>query len=250
VTKKTIEMGGSSMKKWTNMLLLSIILLIGGCSAHQPTTTEITANKDVTMAQTECYRMRTAEAQRFVAQLTQIPPESRMIVVMLHNQGEMTKEIVSAATGHNIDPCKSTNIFDAQIAEVVAKNKAVSDTTGKLTHLGTWIVGGMTVSSVADKIGGEIVNSYNSGSEINQNSKNAGSFNAVSGDAVISGTNNNSSSVDSSTDNSGDTDGDAGTSSTFDLGECMAHPPAGYNLSGDPLWTPSCSCHSHSIGSC
>jgi hypothetical protein len=250
----------------TYISMAFILSTLVGCSAHQPSTTEITANKDVTVAQTECYRMRSAEARRFVYQLSQIPPESRMIVVMLHNQGEMTKEIVAAATGNNVDPCQATNIFDAQIAEVKAKNKALSDTTGKLTSLGTWVVGGLTVSSLADKIGGEVVNSYNTGSEINQDSKNAGSYNTVSGDAAIEGTNTSTSSVDNSTDNSIDNsdnsdncadgncddDGAGATgdgSTSFDLDSCLANPPAG--ISGStPLWTPTCSCHSHSIGSC
>jgi len=240
-------------------LLCLVTMSLIGCSAHEPTNMEIQANRDVTVAQSECYRMRTAEVQRFVAQLSQVPPEQRMVVVMLHNQGEMTKEIVAAATGHHIDPCKSTNIFDAQIAEVKAKNKALSDTTGKLTNLGAWVVGGLTISSVMDKAGSDIVNSYNSGSEVNQNSKNSGSFNEVGGDAAIDSTQSGTTDIDNSIDNSTDNsencadgncdDGGAGITGEFNLEECMNNPPSGWSGT-TPLWTPTCSCGSHATGSC
>jgi len=37
----------------------------------------------------------------------------------------------------------------------------------------------------------------------------------------------------------------------FDLDECIANPPGGYNPKGDPLWTPAgCSCKSHSLKHC
>jgi len=256
------------MKK-AGVYLVCIIgmIMLTSCSAHVPSGGELVAHQQVESSKTKCYEVQIYKEQKLVNSLAAIPPDQRMMVLMMNQQGEFSKQMLAIATGRSLDPCTGTNLFDAQIAEVHEKNLTVRDSTGKVIGVVPWIVGGLTISALADNAGESVVNSYNSGSEVNSDSKNAGSYNSVSGDAAIDTSNTITSSVDNSVDNSDNSDnsdnckegecddgagttGDPSTDPVFDLSSCLANPPAGHSSSGTPLWTSGCSCGSHKANKC
>ena len=234
-------------------MILGVTGLVG-CSAHAPTQREVTAHEKTEAARSACYDAVRAKETAKATTLMQVPMEERGYVVMFLNQGDQITQAVAAATGHTIDPCRATNLFDAQIAEVVAKNKTVSETGGKVLGLGKWIVGGLTVDSALDKIGGHTIQAMASeGSTVNFDSFKSGTDNMVQagGDSTI-----NAGQI-GNTDNCAE--GDCGETpeepgdepdDDFDLEACYANPPGGYKPDGTPLWTDECSCISHSVGRC
>ena len=96
-----------------------------------------------------------------------------------------------------------------------------------------------------DKTGSEIVNSYNNGSEVNQNSKNVGSFNTAGGDMTTDAAQTSTTTIDNSAcpdGNCDETDGPDTTGVDTDYQQCEEN--GGWYSTG-------CSCHTHYIeGKC
>ena len=100
-----------------------ICWLMVGCSAKDIVKFDVDIAKTQALAASDCRKSRAVD-------LSLVPKEDRAFAVMNHS----TMEMVLMITGH--DPCAQTNVYDSQIAEVVAKNKALEKGTGTLANLG------------------------------------------------------------------------------------------------------------------
>ena len=271
------------MRKKT-LILIIILASMTGCSAHKPTQLEVTANHDIEQAISVCQQQQANLARSDAVIISSVPLDRRDTIALMYLMNKHNVEVVAAATGHSIDPCRQTNLFDSQIAEVKEKTRQVKEGTGILRSGIPWVVGGLTVNALADKAGAGVVNNLSAteNGKINVHSQNSGSENYVGNDYQNNGTNT----IDNSTCDNCDTTESVGAGPDIDtmtcksdadcvegqscsnskvciesasiqpvepgvgLEDCLRDPPAGYNLSGTPLWTPGCSCGSHWGGRC
>jgi hypothetical protein len=264
------------MKRIGAVLLCCCCLV--ACSAHKPTKLEITANQDVEKSVADCQESQAKIAASEVAIINAIPADKREMIALLYLNNKNTVSVVAAATGHSSNPCKQSNLFDAQIAEVQEKTKQVKEGTGIVRSAVPWVVGGLTVNALADRAGAGTVQNFaaSENGKINVHSQNSGSENVVGHDYQNNGTNE----IDNSTCDHCDLPGEEvgpgidlvckldsdcpegqdcvnGICTEFPiyppkmtLEECLSNPPAGHNINGTPLWSTGCSCGSHWAGKC
>jgi hypothetical protein len=246
-------------------LIWIVILLTAGCAAHETTQFEVTANADVEESVADCQRSLADIAMAEATVIRAVPSNKRDTVTLIYLMQKNNVDLVAAATGHSANPCKQTNMFDAQIAEVKAKNDALKSTSGNVLNLGQWIVGGTTIAALADKIGGDSISNYSAtdNATMTVDSNKSGTDNNIvsGGDTTVTGgqigdTDNcadGGCDGDEGTDGGEGTDGDAGTEGepNVELDQCLASPPGGI-IMGTPLWSasPACSCSSHFAGNC
>jgi len=151
-----------------NLVILALCIALTGCSARKVTEIDLEAHRSTEIAKEACYKSRALD-------LIGIPLEAIGYVVMSKN----FSDTLLAISGN--DPCSTTNLFDAQIAEVKAKNATVTSSLSSITDLTKWGLGFWAstewVSSIASA--GGIVFSGD-GNQINQDSFNtAGNENSI-----------------------------------------------------------------------
>jgi len=242
-------------------------LMLAGCSAHEVTQNEIAVQHDIDSAKNSCYNMLAQRDLALTKMLTNVPKEQVALVLVLTQMQENNKQMMAIATGHSADPCGGqTNVFDAQIAEVQAKNSALRSIGGNVVTLGQWGLGAWTINKAIDGMGdhinGNVTNNNIDGQNntLNHDSFKTASQNDIKGDgnSLTGGDINNHTTDCPDGDCGGEegTEGDVGTQGTGDeastgLLQCIQNPPAGYRSSDSiPLYTPSCSCKSHFAGKC
>jgi hypothetical protein len=90
-------------------------------------------------------------------ELAALPPAERGYVIMYMAQGEQIARAVAAATGHEIGPCRTTNMFDMQIKEIEAKNKVAEKAVDVGGDLLRWGLAGAVLHSTAKSAGNTAV---------------------------------------------------------------------------------------------
>jgi len=161
--------------------MLGLLVALGGCSAHTITQEERGAQAEISAAEAECYRAQAASETSFTTQLMGMTPNSQLVAALLHDQGRTIAMAVGAATGNSYNPCKSTNVFDAQIVEVTAKNKAASSMFKSGVSVIKWGVVALGLEAITDSSGGaSSISNY----EV------SGEGNTLSVDSFKSGTDN------------------------------------------------------------
>ena len=128
------------MKTIIYFIFLFAVLFLSGCAKSDLTQLDLTANNDMAKATKACYEARKID-------LTGVPKDAIGYIVMSKQFGDA----LLAVTGN--DPCRSTNVFDVQIAEVQAKNKSLQVGTGNILDLGKWVVGGVVATAGFDAMG-------------------------------------------------------------------------------------------------
>jgi len=244
------------MNKW---LALLTGLLMMGCAIEvtPPTADQVKMQTHTEEVRMTCYQAIQAGLIADANLMANVPAESRTMVVLLNQQGEFSKQMLSLATGRSLDPCAGgTNYYDVQVAELKAKGDMAGRYIDGTLGLAKWVVGGYTVAAILDRAGGDVYTATG-GSTIDMYSKNQGSFNKdISGS--ISGSNNpvTQTTVDNRvcTDCEDDSIVDNDNASIqvvppFDLDACLADPPNGWD-SGHPMYAPGCSCQSFDEGHC
>ncbi len=151
-------------------ILASITPMLVGCGITQPTLETLKAHEAMQTARIACYETEAVKANVAKISLAQIPREQQMMVVILQQQQDFTKQVLAMVTGKSTDPCGGTNLFDAQIAEVKARNRTASQITQGALSMVPWIVGGFALTAIADNSGG---GSYNAGGDITYMSDNS-----------------------------------------------------------------------------
>jgi hypothetical protein len=174
-------------------ILVSVGFIMSGCSAHEITVNDLKANQQIESSISSCYQAQGNKALAQANQLAQIPANQKALVLMFTMQGDQITSAVAAATGHSVDPCKQTTVFDAQIAEVKSKNAALTKGLGTLGTAVKWGAGVWGVSEVMDTVSGAstIINGDNAVVDSNKasNGSSVVSDNALNGDnATISPT--------------------------------------------------------------
>jgi hypothetical protein len=117
---------------------LVIFFALYGCSPHVPTVTEQNMQESISQAEVECYRSESVKEGAFTSSIAMLSKDAQLIAVLLRSQGNTIVQAIGAATGKGYNPCKTTNIFDSQVAEVEAKNKAVSNVTKSGASIIKW----------------------------------------------------------------------------------------------------------------
>jgi hypothetical protein len=180
-----------------SIFLFGLIVVMGlaGCSAHAPTQAEVNANEDVETSRTACYAAQQAHENQKSTTLLQVPAADRGYVLMFMMQGEQITGAVAAATGHDTDPCSATNLFDAQIAEVKAKNKVVEKGFGVVSTGIKWGAGVIAVDRItgnagsAIQAGGDVITHSNGTGNllgsVKTNNDLMGDHNTISDDPII-----------------------------------------------------------------
>lgn len=160
------------MKKIVTLLLCVFAIALVGCSATPLTQEQLQLQEASYIAQSDCYERLEARDAQIAQQIAQVPPEQIGLVIVLQQMQESNQAMMSLATGNQYNPCDiGSTAFDVQIAEVRSKNLALSSGMTGAFGLGKWIVGGVTATAIADKIGGDVITATG-GSEVNQNAKN------------------------------------------------------------------------------
>jgi hypothetical protein len=143
------------------VICIVLAILFTGCAKTDLTKIDLDAMKQQQKAVTACYEARKID-------LKGVPKDSIGYIIM-------AQQLVSALGN---DPCKSTNAFDVQIAEVNAKNRALSSATGNVINLGQWIVGG-SVAKAAFGAMGDTVTASDSASASMSSTANNESYNTA-----------------------------------------------------------------------
>lgn len=136
------------MKKVNKVILCiligTMVLVLVGCGKTPLTQMDLDAGKDQAKAVKECYEGRKID-------FTKVPKDVIGYVMM----SKQFTDTLLAVTGN--EPCKSTNMFDVQIAEVESKNNALGKSIGvggDVIKMGLGIYGAVEiVGSVADSSG-------------------------------------------------------------------------------------------------
>ena len=158
----------------TNLLILLILLAITACAPHQPTLNEYQIAQAQAAAQEACYDAQERAARAESLDIASLPPEERASVTLISLLQRNTVALVAAATGHSADPCQATNYFDEQIAEVKAKNQALSAAWHDAVGIAPWGFGYATLKSAFSAAGDthSTSTSADEGSTINYDSGN------------------------------------------------------------------------------
>lgn len=107
------------------------------------------AHQATESARAECYK---ALASQRLPDLSGVAADQQGLVMLALAQNKTMESVVMALSGNAVDPCGGTNVFDAQIAEVQSKNRAVSKVTGGFwdtVKAAIWPVTGAVVLSKA-----------------------------------------------------------------------------------------------------
>ena len=116
-------------------ILIIALAILASCSAKDITEFDVAISKNQTKAMLECMSKRKPD-------LTGVSKEHMAFVLMSWENGERMMALMGK------HPCmQGTNVYDAQIAEVQSKNKALSSGLGSLTDLGMWYIGGEVIKS-------------------------------------------------------------------------------------------------------
>lgn len=121
------------MKTHTILSILAIAFL-SSCGKTQLEQIDLNAMEKQAMAQKACYDSRKLD-------LRGVPKEAIGYAVITKQNADLMLAVLGK------DPCASTSAFDVQIAEVQAKNKALSSGLSSLTDIGMWYIGGEVIKS-------------------------------------------------------------------------------------------------------
>lgn len=155
---------------WTKLGCgIFVMMLFAGCSITPLAQLDLDAMSQQQATVKACHDARKID-------LTGVPKDAVGYVVMAKQFGDA----LLAVTGN--DPCKMTNAFDVQIAEVKAKNETFSKGLGVASTLGMMMVGADVLNTAFGVAGGSftatdsasINTSFDSG-----NTANAESFNTA-----------------------------------------------------------------------
>lgn len=227
------------MKKLLALVMIGLLMM--GCEAKVPELT--TAHSTLALKDAEvlgsCYEALAKTEAAKAANIASLPLESRGMVIMLDQQGAFAKAMVALATGRSMNPCAGVStIYDVQIQAL----KTSGQKSGQVLDATKWIAGiGLTawgVNSLVDALGSGTSYVLSGDSELNQSSKNTGSFNTAGGDV------NTTVSTEIISPEEGEV-GETGALPEGTLAECLADPPGGYSSSGTALYTSSLSCNSY-----
>ena len=130
------------------MAILCVALLMGACGKTALTQVDLDAGKEQAKAIKACYDSRTLD-------ITGVPKEAIGYVVM---SNQFSTALLSV-TGN--DPCRQTNMFDVQIAEVESKNKALSSGLGVVGQVGMFYIGADVIKAGFSAAGDTITASDN-----------------------------------------------------------------------------------------
>jgi len=245
------------MKK--GLVLLTGLLMVGGCAKVTPPTPEmIQAQVHTDLVQQTCYEAFQEKAVADAKMLAGIPDDSKTMVILLKQQGDFSKSMMSLATGNSLDPCGGgSNLYDVQIAELKAQSVIAAKYIDGTFGIAKWVVGGVTVAHVLDDLGGVAYN-LSGGSKLNISSQNTGSYNSkVGGDVTTTGgTTINDDSVNCDgcdTPDFGvttaavedDNDDEAVILPVETVTDCIADPPGGLSDSGRPMYDSTYSCETY-----
>ncbi len=179
------------MKRLFFALTIVVFLLSGCAKPHQPYPQEVDMHRMTEASKNICYQSNATLQAARSAVIQSVPESQRMMVAMIYLQQQANAEIVAAATGNSIDPCRSTNMFDMEIAEV----KANAALNGKWIDAAKWGIGlGATAFIAHDMFSalegaGGVSYILSDNAKLNTNSQNSGSYNQVGGDLLNEGDN-------------------------------------------------------------
>ncbi|RLC88480.1 MAG: hypothetical protein DRJ03_02415 [Chloroflexi bacterium] len=237
------------------LALLTGLLLAAGCAKVTPPTPEmIQAQAHTDMVKQTCYETFLEKSVADAQVLAGIPDESKVMVILLKQQGDFSKSMMSLATGNSLDPCSGgSNLYDVQIAELKAQAVIAAKYIDGSLGLAKWVVGGVTMAHVLDDLGGVAYN-LSGGSKMNVNSQNTGSYNEHVGGNIESG-------GTTVTDNSENCDGcetpsfgsvasmgadeEAEIQPVETVADCMTNPPGGVSGAGKPMYNSTYSCETY-----
>lgn len=151
----------------TVLSVLIIAVVLAGCSKTPLTTNDLSANDKVADAVSACHEARKVD-------LTGVPEAAIGYVVMSKQFGDALLAVAG------IDPCKVTNAFDAQIAEVESKNKTVSNVSGSVGNLGMVFIGADVLKTAFGAAGNTYTSSDNSRLSATNESNSRNSWTATS----------------------------------------------------------------------
>ena len=155
------------MNKFFNVLAIAMIVtVIVGCSKSPLTQMDLDAGKEQAKAVEECFKARKIDYSK-------VPKNSVGYVVM----SKQFSDTILAVTGN--EPCKSTNMFDVQIAEVQSKNRVVEKAVGvggDVLTMGIGVAGAVKiVDSISDSTGIKVTGDGNNVSTASEQARIGGS---------------------------------------------------------------------------
>lgn len=101
------------------------MLMLAGCSVTQPNQAALVAHAKTEEARQVCYKTMAESNKAFYNSIAKLPKDKQTLVLLLKQQGDTLRTVVAGIKGTSMDPCRATNLFDAEIAEVKSKNDAV-----------------------------------------------------------------------------------------------------------------------------
>lgn len=162
------------------MLLLAILFMASGCSMTKFDKTvtrvdSITGDKYieedpmVTLAKKQfeseekCYDAKRAEQDKYREMMNNGNLSEVGLLSLKHSEDMKILSVttIAAITGKKVGECSGTNVFDALIAEVQSKNKAVEKGVDGVVTLGKWGVGAWALDKVTDNVFSKAGNTNN-----------------------------------------------------------------------------------------
>lgn len=157
------------MKKVLSCILIVSMVLMVGCSKTQLTQTDLTMSEKQAEATKACHEARKID-------FTGVDKEAVPYILM----SRQFSDALLAVTGN--EPCKTTNAFDVQIAEVNAKNGALEKGLGVAGNVGMFFIGA-DVLKTGFEAAGDTFSASDQGSvgvsQTNTNTANSESFNTA-----------------------------------------------------------------------
>jgi len=122
------------MKKISILLILMMTLVLMGCGKTALDANDVKVMKELTISQKDCYASRKLD-------LTGVPDAAKGYAVISYQNTNLVLGILGK------DPCRVTNAFDAQIAEVKAKNEVLKDLSGKALNASLGYIAGEVIKT-------------------------------------------------------------------------------------------------------
>jgi len=141
------------MQIGANVGVLVFLFMLAGCGARDVSENDITVSKDMEASRGRCYDSVASQANADARMLLAVKADDRTMVTMVYLNNKQTVAIVSAATGHVVDKCAGTNLWDFMVAETEAKNKALGAGLGHAVTGLKWIAGAWAVTDVLSGYG-------------------------------------------------------------------------------------------------
>ncbi len=142
------------MKTWKSIGCgVFVLTLLFGCSARDVTENDLKASKQMDIARGKCYESVSAQANADALMIKSVPTADRTMLTLVYLNSKQTTSLVAAATGHVLDKCAGTNLWDFMIAETEAKNRALSKGLGHAITGVKWIAGAWAATDIISNVG-------------------------------------------------------------------------------------------------